>query len=133
MLAVSLALSGQTTNSGGDARILVNPAEAKWEPAKGGSESVTLWEDPKTGAVELFAHYPAGHVFPPHWHSANERLILIEGRIAMAEGGQKRFLEPGGYAYLPAQQVQRMTCVSATRCSFYVSWDGPLDLHPVKD
>jgi hypothetical protein len=79
VLAVSLALSGQTKNSPFDGRILMNPAEANWEPAKSGSESVTLREDSKTGAVELFARYPAGHVFPPHWHSANERLVLIEG------------------------------------------------------
>ncbi len=102
----------------------------KWERAASGSESTTLREDPKTGSVELFARYPAGHVFPPHWHSGNERIVLIEGRIAIEDGPAKRFIEPGGYAYLPARQVQTMTCASETRCSFYVFWDAPLDFHP---
>jgi len=81
----------------------------------------------------LLARYPAGHIFPPHWHSANERVVLTEGRISMEENGERQFLEPGGYAYMPAKQVQRMKCVSETRCSFYVFWDGPLDFHPATD
>jgi quercetin dioxygenase-like cupin family protein len=118
-------------SAGNSARLLANPGELKWEKAANGSESATLRENPE--GVELLAHYPAGHVFPPHWHSANERVVLIEGRISMAEEGKKVFLEPGGYAYMPAKQVQRMKCVSDTRCSFYVFWDGALDFHLATD
>ena len=123
-------LSSETKNSATEGRVLANPAEVKWENSKNGSESTTLREDSKTGSVELLARYPAGHVFPPHWHSANERIVLIEGRIAIEDTAEKRFIEPGGYAYLPARQVQKMICVSSTRCSFYVFWDAPLDFHP---
>jgi quercetin dioxygenase-like cupin family protein len=130
---LSLWLGGQVGGSESEGRIIVNPAEAKWEASKAKSESTTLREDAKTGAIELFARYPAGHVFTPHWHDSNERIVLIEGRILMEEKDHKKFLEAGGYAYLPAHKVQRMTCVSDTRCSFYVYWDGPLDSHPVKD
>ena len=133
MTIFSLLLTGQVGENEGQGRIIVNPGETKWEASKGKSESTTLREDPKTGAVELFARYPAGHVFAPHWHDSNERIVLIEGRILMEEKDSKKFLESGGYAYLPARKVQRMTCVSDTRCSFYVHWDGPLDNHPVKD
>ena len=68
-----------------EGRVLANPAEVKWDNSKNGSESTTLREDSKTGSVELLARYPAGHVFPPHWHSANERIVLIEGRIAIED------------------------------------------------
>jgi len=100
--------------------VVVNPGTAKWQ-----AESVVLREDAQTGALELFARYPAGHVFEPHWHSVNERMVLVEGRVSVNHAP----LEPGGFAYLPAKQVHTMTCVSATRCSFYVSWDGHLDFH----
>lgn len=113
-------------------RILANQGNAQWEKSPDGSESATLREDPKTGAVELFARYPAGHVFPAHWHSANERILLIEGRMSIEDSDAQRLIEPGGYAYLPSHQVQGMACVSETRCSFYVFWDGPLDTHPAK-
>lgn len=130
LLAIGAVLYGQTKASPTEGRVLANPTEVKWDRAASGSESATLREDSKTGSVELFARYPAGHVFPPHWHSGNERIVLIEGRIAIEEAPATRFIEPGGYAYLPARQIQKMTCVSETRCSFYVFWDAPLDFHP---
>jgi anti-sigma factor ChrR (cupin superfamily) len=129
LMALAAVLSAQQTTSSTDGRVFANPAEVKWERAASGSESVTLREDPKAG-IEVLARYPAGHVFSAHWHSANERIVLIEGRIAIEDGPGKRFIEPGGYAYLPAHQIQKMTCASETRCSFYVFWDAPLDFHP---
>jgi anti-sigma factor ChrR (cupin superfamily) len=105
--------------------VVVNPGAAKWQVEGGGSESVVLREDAQTGALELFARYPAGHVFAPHWHSVNERMVLVEGRMSV----NNTTLEPGGFAYLPAKQVQTMSCVSTSRCAFYVSWDGHLDFH----
>jgi anti-sigma factor ChrR (cupin superfamily) len=105
--------------------VVVNPGAAKWQVEGGGSESVVLREDAQTGALELFARYPAGHVFAPHWHSVNERMVLVERRMSV----NNATLEPGGFAYLPAKQVQTMSCVSTSRCAFYVSWDGHLDFH----
>jgi len=125
----AILLPGQS-NSG--AAVLANLSTAKWGHDAGdppGSESVTLREDAQTGAVELLVRYPAGHVFAPHWHSANERIVLLEGRMSMRQGEAEKFLDPGGYAFLPAKELQRMACVSKTRCTFYVYWDGKLDFH----
>lgn len=129
-LALSALLFGSAGTSGTANRVLANPGEVKWQNSANGSESSTLREDPKSGATDLFARYPAGYVFPPHWHASNERIVLIEGRLSIEENDSQHFIEPGGYAYLPARQVQVMTCASHTRCSFYVSWDGPLESHP---
>jgi len=131
LMSVSIVLLAQSTGSENQARLLINPEDTKWDPAPKGSESVTLREDSKTGATELLARYPSGHVFPPHWHDANERIVLIEGRLAIEGDGEKKMLERGGYAYLPARQIQRMSCVADTRCSFYVSWDGSPKVYPV--
>jgi hypothetical protein len=114
------------------AAMVINSTEAKWTREAGdppGAESVVLREDSQTGATELFARYPAGYVFRPHWHTANERIVLIEGRLSIGKGNSVKYLEPGGFAYLPAKQVQTMACVSATRCTFYVYWDSKLDSH----
>jgi len=135
LLLVSLAIF---QSGGGDSKaIIVNSGEAKWTHDAGdppGSESIVLREDPKTGAFEIFTRYPAGHVFSPHWHSANERIVLIEGRLAIGSGASKKTLDPGGFAFLPAREVQQMACVSQSRCGFYVAWDGKLDFNrpPVK-
>jgi hypothetical protein len=132
-LALSAGLSLCQTGSGSSA-VIANQATAKWShDSKDGSESVTLREDAQTGAVEMLVRYPGGHVFRPHWHSANERMVLIEGRMSLRQGDRpETFVEPGGYAFLPAKEVQRTTCVSKTRCSFYVYWDSKLDFNPAQ-
>jgi quercetin dioxygenase-like cupin family protein len=115
--------------------VLSNLATAKWVHDKGdppGSTNVLLREDAKTGAMELLVRYPAGHVFRPHWHSANERIILLEGRLSLAQPDGEKFLDPGGYAYLPAKEVQRLSCVSKTPCTWYIYWDAKLDFHPAQ-
>ena len=107
--------------------VIANLAEVKWSHAATdppGSESVVLREDAAMGALELLARYPPGHVLRPHWHGANERIIVLEGRLSLRQGDAEKFLDPGGFAYLPAREVQRLSCVSKTRCTFYVYWDG---------
>ena len=112
-----------------DEATVMNPS-GTWEKS-GASKSITL-RDTAT-AFELLVRYPAGHVFAPHWHTANERIVLLEGKLSIQVGGTEKQLEPGGYAYLPAKEVQRMKCVSTTRCSFYVAWDGKLDSHKANE
>jgi quercetin dioxygenase-like cupin family protein len=91
---------------------------------KPGSDSVVLREDSRTGGMELIATYPGGHQFAPHSHRSNERIVLLEGKLSLQLKGAEKSLEPGGYAFLPAGEVQRMKCESQSRCVFYVSWDG---------
>jgi len=124
--SMSGMLLGQTQST-------VNPADAKWEHGPrnpDGAESVTVREDAKTGGLELLVHYAGGHVFKPHWHESNERIVLLEGRLSLRKGDTETFLEPGGYAFLPARELQTMVCVSKARCSFYVAWDGNPKSHP---
>ncbi len=62
--------------------VTANLSDAKWVHDKGdppGAENVFLRQDPQTGGMELLVRYPAGHVFAPHWHSVNERIIVLEG------------------------------------------------------
>jgi quercetin dioxygenase-like cupin family protein len=94
-----------------------------------GTESVVLREDGATGGLELLARYPAGHVFPPHWHAANERIVLLEGRLSVRDGETERFLERGGFAYVPAREGQRLSCVSRGGFVFYVGRDGAARPH----
>src|SRR6185369_8556462 len=115
---VCLLVSQSATNTA----IIANQADAKWGHDAGdppGSESVFLRQDPATGGMDMLVRYPAGHVFAAHWHSVNERIILVEGKLAVHVGDLDKQLEPGGFAFLPAKEVQRLACVSKTRCSFY--------------
>ena len=133
LIVSAAAVAGIMLCQGPSGVVHVNPTEAKWthearDPA--GAESVTLREDAKTGGMELLVHYPGGHVFKPHWHDSNERIVMLEGKLSLRDGETERFLEPGGYAFLPARQLQTNVCVSKSTCSFYVSWDGSVRSHP---
>ena len=75
--------------------------------------------------MELLVRFPAGHVIAPHWHESNERLLLLEGRLSIRiDDDAETFLDTGGFAYMPAREVQQISCVSKSRCTFYLSWDG---------
>jgi anti-sigma factor ChrR (cupin superfamily) len=124
---LTLAVAAQT---GGGSLVMVDPGTAHWEHQQTdppGAESVILHEDAASGGTEMLVRYPAGHQFAPHWHSANERMVVIEGVMRVEVDGVENNLGPGSYASLPARRLQKETCVSETRCGFYVFWDGKLD------
>lgn len=112
--------------------IVTNLDTAKWVHEKGDSESVVLREDATTGGMELFVRFPAGHVIPPHWHESNERIIVLEGQLTLRQDTGDTLLDTGGFAFLPAREVQRLSCSSKTRCTFYLFWDGKFQSHPAK-
>jgi quercetin dioxygenase-like cupin family protein len=124
-------LAGQS----GSSAILSNLASARWAHEKRdppGSESVMLREDPRTGGMELIVRFPAGHVIAPHWHESNERIIVLEGQLTLRQDSGETSLDTGGFAFLPAHEVQRLSCSPKARCTFYLSWDGKPNSHAAK-
>jgi quercetin dioxygenase-like cupin family protein len=68
----------------------------------------------------------AGFVFPPHWHTSDEHLVMTKGTIKIAaEDGQEQdsTLNVGDYLYIPARRVHWGSCPED--CIFYLYVDGP--------
>jgi quercetin dioxygenase-like cupin family protein len=109
--------------------IIPSLAAARWtHDPKDGSDSVFLFQDSRTGAMDLLVRYPTGHRIAPHWHSVNERLVLLEGRLAVRAGdGPETTVSAGGVVVSPAREPHGINCISETPCTFYISWDGKLD------
>jgi quercetin dioxygenase-like cupin family protein len=127
-LAAPLALAtlafAQTT-----AIVVPDLATAKWEK----DDSVLLREDPTTHAMDLLVRYPAGKKLNAHWHSITERMVLLEGKMSVKLGDAAATeVVPGGVMIAPPKQAHQLTCISTTRCTFYVAWDGKLDTHKVE-
>jgi quercetin dioxygenase-like cupin family protein len=119
----------------GSQPVIVNLATATWTHEKGepdGSGGVVLHTDANTGGIDYLVRFPAGHVIAPHFHDSNERVIVVEGQLTLRQDSGDALIDAGGYAFLPAHQVQRLSCTSKTRCTFYLSWDGKPDSHPAK-
>jgi quercetin dioxygenase-like cupin family protein len=115
--------------------IVVSLDTANWRHEKGAaddSEGVMLRTDPASGGMDLLVRFPAGHVIPPHFHDSNEHIIVVEGQLTLRQDTGDTLLNAGGFAFLPAHEVQRLSCSSKTRCTFYLSWDGKPESHPAK-
>jgi quercetin dioxygenase-like cupin family protein len=130
MLLASMGIAA--SQSATDA-IVTNLSTANWIREKGaeaGSEGVMLHADPKTGGMELLVLFPAAHVIAPHFHNSNERIVVVEGQLTLRRESGVAAIDTGGYAFLPAREVQRLSCSSKMRCTFYLMWDGKPDSHP---
>jgi quercetin dioxygenase-like cupin family protein len=113
------------------APLIVNAATAQWTHEANdppGTEAILLRRNAASGSMELMVRFPAGHVIKPHWHDSDERILVLEGRLAIGQE-QPAQVEAGGYAFLPARQTQYLTCASQTRCTFYLGWDGNAASH----
>jgi quercetin dioxygenase-like cupin family protein len=128
LVGLSLAIaSGQPANP-----IVINLDTAKWTHEKGdpaGMEAAVLREDSQSGGMEMLVRFPPGHVIKPHYHDSNERIIVLEGQLTLKQESGETALNSGGFAFLPAHEVQRLSCSSKTRCMVYLSWDGKPDSH----
>jgi quercetin dioxygenase-like cupin family protein len=128
--AIAIAAGQSSTNA-----IVVNLATANWTHEKGspdGSEGTMVRADPATGGMDLLVRFPAGHVIAPHFHDSNERIFVAEGQLTLRQDTGDTPLNAGGFAFLPAHEIQRLSCSSKTRCTFYLSWDGKPGSHPAK-
>jgi quercetin dioxygenase-like cupin family protein len=129
--AAGFIAAGQTASN----TIVVNLDTAHWTHEQGspsGSEAAMVRADPVSGGMDLLVRFPPGHVIAPHFHDSNERIFVAEGQLTLRKDSGDVILKTGGFAFLPAGEVQRLSCSSTTRCSFYLSWDGKPDSHPVK-
>lgn len=93
-----------------------------------------LREDPGTKARAVLVKFPKGGRLPPHWHTAAEQVVVIQGTLRVTGAdGTKVTLKRGGYAYTPGKTVHATACESKGGCLVYSATDGPFDLVRVNE
>ena len=86
--------------------------------------------DPSKGGSILLARMAAGCVFPWHWHTPNENLMMISGSgLVEMKGGKAFALKPGGFAQMPSKHAHQFSCPKG--CMLYVNSDAAFDMHYV--
>jgi len=87
--------------------------------------------DPAKTAVVVLAKFKPGCSVPWHWHSANERLLIVSGsgKAEMKGEANATSLKPGDYIYMPAKNSHRFTAV--TNVELFLLSDGAFDIHYV--
>lgn len=95
------------------------------------AEFTSVEGDPMKGAATLFFRTKTGCLIPWHWHTANERIMVVSGRakVEMKDHGGET-VSSGDYVFLSSKGVHQFTCLNA--CVFYNVTDGAFDIHYVK-
>lgn len=85
--------------------------------------------DPAKGTLVVLAKFTPGCVVPWHWHSANERLLVVSGTAkGEMKGGDKPVsLKPGDYILLPAKGIHQFSAV--TNVELFLLSDNGFDIH----
>lgn len=135
--AVALATAGAAAAKNGGARAGgTNASDMKFATIPGlptclhGSVQTG---DPMGTSFILLGKGDAGCTVPWHWHTANEHLMIVDGKAQIAlrsvDQGKPTTLSSGGFALLPATKVHQFRCEGA--CEFYLYSDGKFDIHYV--
>jgi quercetin dioxygenase-like cupin family protein len=90
--------------------------------------------NPDTGPSTFLLKAPAGCRVAPHYHTAEEHLIVIEGSVSTGMTGMHDItLTPGGVAVMPGKAVHWFSCVGKSACLMAVAFDQKYDIVWVKD
>src|SRR5215475_13156168 len=121
LLAVALSVLtlfvSADAQSGGKT-VVANLDAANWTHGKNdpaGYEGVLLRTDAANGGMDLLVRFPAGHVIAPHFHESNERIFVAEGELTLRQDNGNAKISAGGFAFLPAREVQRAADVHDRR------------------
>ena len=117
--------------------LVANLADAKWAASTvpeipPGLVGAPIAVDPKTGGPIGYAKLPPKYVFPMHWHSHPEYVVLISGKASFTLDGKTHQLLPGAYLTIPAKAHHSLTCSGESECVIISRRGGPVDYHFVK-
>src|SRR5690349_22574476 len=84
--------------------------------------------DPSKGPSIIYAKMSSGCVFPWHWHTPSEHLMIVSGTMRVQAKGEKATtLHAGAFALMPSHHVHEASCT--TPCTLYVYSDAAFDMH----
>jgi quercetin dioxygenase-like cupin family protein len=85
--------------------------------------------NPDTGPSTFLMNAPAGCRVPPHYHSSEEQLIVIRGRVLTEMKGMRGVtLTAGGVAVMPAKAVHWFSCIGKGPCLMVVTFNQKYDI-----
>ena len=85
--------------------------------------------DLKTGPSTAIMKAAPKCVVPPHYHTAEEQLIIVKGDVSTGmQGMQDTVLGPGGFAMMPSKQPHWFTCSAKEECLMFVTFDRAYDI-----
>lgn len=93
-----------------------------------GAEYHLLYEDPATHAVQTLVRFPKGYGLTPHYHTADETIIVLKGKLVIEIAGKSETLAAGGYAVIPGGTVFSLKTAGFSGADFLAAFNGPFDM-----
>jgi quercetin dioxygenase-like cupin family protein len=96
------------------------------------STASVLSGNPGKGSSIVIAKAKSGCLFPWHWHTPAEHVMMVSGtaRVEMKDA-KPVTLQAGGFAVMPSHHVHQFNC--AKTCLLYIYSDAAFDMHYVDD
>ena len=88
-----------------------------------------LRHDPVTSATTMLIWTPPGFHVPRHWHSGNEKHMVVKGTFIMECNDQKFVMKPGAFNYLPARTVHQAWTPADEDCLLLTDVDTAWDVN----
>jgi quercetin dioxygenase-like cupin family protein len=130
-LALALTLSAQAPRRESKSGIVRQLSEVRF-PAGEGPDCLQFFlenGDMKTGPSTAIMKAKPNCVVPPHYHTAEEQLIIVKGNVSTGmEGMQDSVLGPGGFAMMPSKAPHWFTCAAKEECLMFVTFDRAYDI-----
>jgi quercetin dioxygenase-like cupin family protein len=83
----------------------------------------------KTGPSTAIMKAKPNCVVPPHYHTAEEQLIIVKGDVSTGmEGMKDTVLGPGGFAMMPSKAPHWFSCTAKEECLMFVTFDRVYDI-----
>jgi quercetin dioxygenase-like cupin family protein len=130
-LLLAVTLTAQAPESGAKSGIVRQLADVKFPPGEGPDCLQFVLEngDLKTGPTTAIMKATPKCVVPPHYHTAEEQLIIVKGYVSTGmEGMQDTVLGPGGFAMMPSKAPHWFTCTAKEECLMFVTFDRAYDI-----
>jgi quercetin dioxygenase-like cupin family protein len=89
--------------------------------------------NPDSGPSTFLLKAAPNCVVAPHYHTAEEQLLVVRGDVSTGmEGMRETVLSSGGFAMMASKQTHWFTCKSNDGCLMFVTFDRTYDIVWVK-
>jgi quercetin dioxygenase-like cupin family protein len=131
ILLLAVTLSAQAPESSPKSGIVRQLSEVRFPPGDGPDCLQFFLEngDLKTGSSTAIMKAAPKCVVPPHYHTAEEQLIIVKGNVSTGmQGMQDTVLGPGGFAMMPSKRPHWFACMATEECLMFVTFDRAYDI-----
>jgi quercetin dioxygenase-like cupin family protein len=113
-------------------------ADLEWGPCPEympeGCGLAVLQGDPTQNNADVFFRLAPGTTVSKHWHTSNERMVLISGELHVDyEGQDPVVLHPGTYAFGPGGLAHVASCAEGDECVLFIAFEEPVDAPSVEE